>query len=342
LQPPRLDQHASAPYAHLAEDYLRARKKTAAWLDRLVVDPIELSRIGAKGKKKYTEILDAYLVLHRSAGTAHEQHTVRERLHRLAQQTQRADYHDLDTVTDQQFKQDILSYLRALWILRRLGLESALHATQAQKLQTRIREHLSQRGPHALATFALYYDAFGWEKPPELHGNVLSRGVIAHRVPFGQFTQQLGYDLTHEVYAIFGYGLVRSTFQFSADDRTYLASILPQLSAQAVQNNDIDLLSELLSCMNYLGMHEHPLYRLGVQLLLATQRPEGSWGEYEHYRDRVIPALGQPLGDLVEQLFYLHTTFVSLRALTEAFETNAGPLWSTHLRHRLYATTKHE
>ena len=319
-QLPRPEQHASGVYTHRVDDYLRARNRTAAWLDRMVIDPIELRRMGAKGKKKYTEILDAYLVLYRSARTEHEQNAIRDRVQRLAQHTQRAQYHDLDTATDQQFKQDILSYLRALWILRHLGLETTTYATQAKKLQTRIREHLSQRGPHQLATFALYYAAFGWEIPPELHNDVLSRGVIAQRVPLKQFTRRMSYDLTHEVYAVLNFGFTRSTSKFSEEDRNYLASILPGLSAQAAKNNNIDLLSELLSCMKYLGMSEHALYGLGVQLLLATQRPDGAWGEYEHYRDRILPALGQPIGDLVAPLFYLHTTLVSLRALTEAFE----------------------
>ncbi len=215
FQLPLLETPVSATYKHRVDDYLRARRRTAAWLDHLAIDPIELRRIGAKGKKKYTEALDAYLVLHRSARTEHEQNAIRDRVQHLAKQTQRAPYHDLDTATALQFKQDILSYLRALWILRHLGLETATYETQAKKLQTRIREHLSHRGLHQLATFALYYDAFGWKRPPELHHDVLSRGVIAHRVPLGKFTRWMSYDLTHEVYAAFNFGFMRPASPFS-------------------------------------------------------------------------------------------------------------------------------
>ncbi len=317
---PRAERHPPAAYQHRVDDYLRARSRAVAWLDHVVVDPIELRRMGAKGKKKYTEALDAYLVLHRSARSEHERNAIRDRFRHLAEYTQNPQYHDLDTATDQQFKQDILSYLRVLWFLRHLGLETAAYETQAKKLQTRIREHLPHRGPHQLATFALYYDAFGWKRPPELQEDFLSRGVIAHRVPLGQFTRQMSYDLTHEVYAAYSFGFVRSASKFSEADRNYLASVLPGLSARAAQDNDIDLLSELLSCMKYLGVSQHSSYGFGVQLLLATQRPNGAWGDYEHYRDRMIPALGQPIGDFVDPLFYLHTTLVALRVLTEAFE----------------------
>ncbi len=320
-QPPSIGQSPSSAYTHRVDDYLRARSRAAAWLDKTVVDPIELRRIGAKGKKKYTELLDAYLVLHRSARHENEKNALRDRIRRIAKHTHGSTYHDLDTVTGQQFKQDILSYLRALWILRRLGFETTAYETQAKKLQTRIRKHLFQRGPHQLATFALYYNDFGWKMPPELSNNPLSRGVIAHRVPLRQFTQQIRYDLTHELYVVFNFGFTRSVSQFGAEDHKYLAYTLPRLAAQAAKDNDIDLLSELLSCMGYLSMSGHPAYGLGMQLLLAAQRPDGSWGEYEHYRERLIPALGQPIGELVDQLFYLHTTLVSLRALTETFGT---------------------
>lgn len=205
--------------SHRINIYQQARSRASAWLDHLVVDPVALRRIGTKGKKRYTEVLDAYLVLYRSAHTEQERAGIRDRIQDFAEHTQRAEYHDLDTATDLQFKQDILSYLRALWILRHFGLSTATYDTKASQLQDRIQAHLSHRGPHQLASFALYYDAFGWPKPLALQEDVLAHGVIANRVPLEQFTRQLSYDLTHEIYAVFGFGLKTPAAQFQPADR---------------------------------------------------------------------------------------------------------------------------
>ena len=66
--------------------------------------------------------------------------------------------------------------------------------------------------------------------------------------------------------------------------------------------------------MTDLGWHSEPAYRDGVNFLLDVQNADGTWGDYESFR--------QEYGKYIDQHGYLHTTMVAMRALLEFYEGN--------------------
>ncbi|UCG33592.1 MAG: hypothetical protein JSU68_02955, partial [Phycisphaerales bacterium] len=125
---------------------------------------------------------------------------------------------------------------------------------------------------------------------------------------------QDSYDLTHEVFVAFNYGLQRTQDHFGPEELAYTREVLPALVRRYVNENNPDLTAEMISCMTYLGYHGDDAYREGLDYLLDSQNANGTWGDYERYR----PYYGRYL----DQHVYLHTTMVACRALMEAYEGN--------------------
>ena len=80
-----------------------------------------------------------------------------------------------------------------------------------------------------------------------------------------------------------------------------------------LMQKDADPAAELVSCMDYLGFTDSAVYREGLEFLLQSQRPDGSWGNYERQKAQ----LGETV---VDQQLYLHTTDVAIGALASAFQ----------------------
>jgi hypothetical protein len=295
------------------KDYLQAKQNAYTWLDQLQVDPIELIQHGIKGKKKLTEILDAYVVAYRYATDQAEQARMRQRIIQLAQHTYRPEYHNMLTNSDTEFKQNRMSYLRALWLLEYMGLDTANYRHHLRAMQPRLDATLHKLGPWIQVVFGTYYDAFGLEKPPTLPEAPLQRGIIAQRLPLQHYDRIVTYHLIHEIFAIFEYGFRQTQNVFTPTDRDYLRDVLPDLIQRVLHEHNADLLAELLSCMTYLEWQSAPMYRQGFTYLLDHQNPTGTWGSnYESRRKRY--------GKYLDQNLYLHTTLVALRALIEAYE----------------------
>ena len=155
----------------------------------------------------------------------------------------------------------------------------------------------------------------------------MKQGVIARRLAADRYdppqTMATGgvqrsvqdrYDLTHEVFVAFDYGLKRTQTRFDADDVAYTRKVLPVLVRRCIREKDPDLIAELVRCMTYLGWHSEPAYREGINFLLDVQNATGTWGEYEQHRPR--------FGKYLDQHGYLHTTMVAMRALLEFYEGN--------------------
>ncbi len=78
----------------------------------------------------------------------------------------------------------------------------------------------------------------------------------------------------------------------------------------------MDALAELIMDLNYLHLTELPEYAAGYRHLLSHQNENGSWGDPEHIAMLVKVILQVNPKYLPEVGQYLHTTEVTLNALT--------------------------
>jgi hypothetical protein len=285
------------------------------WLDELDVDPIELRRVGIKGKKKLVEQLDSYYRLWQVA-TEEEKTMLLDRIRRVVAITYEDRYHDMATINDLWFKQDATSYLRAAVLMERLGLDTARYRKEIKKIHGRLNDHMEKRGPHQRRVFHWYYEHFGLAEPFPLNA-ALDAGVIARRLDPAKMTSDDVYALTHEVYAVYEYGDRRDVDPFDAPSKTYLRTTVEALVGRYRARGDPDLAGELVECLHYLRMRDSPAYAEGVRFLLDSQNMDGSWGTYEREMKR--------FGKYVDHGFRLHTTLVAIGALTSVFERPMPP-----------------
>jgi hypothetical protein len=295
--------------------YLEAMRRARAWLDALHVDPLELRGKGIKGKKKLVEQLEAYYRLWRIAPAAAKEPLL-VRIKSVVGVTYEDRYHDMGSISDAWFRQDATSYLRAAFLMDRLGLDTRRYHREIAKIQPRLDAQMSRRGANQQEAFHLYYRHFGLQEPFPLE-TALQNGVIAARTDPAALSTSQVYDLTHEVYAPYDYGDRLDVDPFSEADRAYLRSALTALAARYIDARDSDPLAEVLECLHYLRFEAAPGYRAGVSFLLARQNQDGSWGTYP--RERKL------LGEFVRQGFQLHTTLVAILALTAVFDEPMPP-----------------
>lgn len=303
---------ADDPARHEADPaYRLARKQARSWLDALVVDPVELNQRGMKGQKKLAEIMDIYLFLWRTSGPQ-ERARIERRVHQLALHTERSDYHNMQVCTDRVFKQNSMSYMRVMWLMREFGLDTTHYERELMETRPRMDAHLSSRGAWQQAMFARYYERFGMEKPRALRRASNPRGLLKRRTALEDYDRKRSYQLTHEVFVAFDYGYAKDQSRFDKGDIDYLRVTLPALLSGALERHDADLASELTSAMVSLGWGADATVQQAITYLLSSQNKNGSWGRYEAARPRY--------GDFVEQNFYLHTTGAALRALVAYFD----------------------
>jgi len=298
------------------ERYRRSIRRARSWLDGLTVDPVKLRAAGIKGKKKLVELLDAYVRLHAIASEK-EKIRILDRVRAVVAVTYTPEYHDMLTISDKHFKQDSTSYLRAALLMEKLGMDTKMYRSEIAKIHERLNGHMRKRGSHQKMTFHWYYSYFGLEEPFDLAAGFES-GIIASRLSPYSFNSNLQvYHLTHEIFVPYEYGEKLESDYFSRADLEYLQHALDRLTVYYIMNNDPDIIAELISCLRLLRMTDLSVYREGLEYLLSSQKPEGKWGDYERYRKRY--------GDLVDQGFYLHTTTVTIKALSIAFDFPEKP-----------------
>lgn len=298
------------------EQYRVVKSRARAWIDGLEVDPVELIDHGVKGKKKLGEVLEAYVHFRNATDDPQERAVIQQRVVELARHTDRPEYHNLQTAPGTEFNQNSMSYFRVLALMEEFGLDTSSYRLELDAVKVRMDEHLARRGQWQRAMFREYYERFGLERPPALANLTEATGVLAQRLPADQVSMVDGYRLSHQVFVAFDYGHRKVQDHLSADDLSYLRTVLPALLRRTQAAGDPDLLAEYVSCVTYFGWHDEPAYRDAVDALLFNQNANGTWGNYEQYRAR--------MGTYVDQHLYLHTTMVAMRALIEIFESDWG------------------
>ena len=96
------------------------------------------------------------------------------------------------------------------------------------------------------------------------------------------------YAVTHVVYTLNGYSLYKLSPRWLPDEYEFLRANL----VEAIAIEDPDAMGEFLDSLKSFGLTEnHPLIRKGMDYLLATQNPDGSWGDVnaEDTYDRYHP-----------------------------------------------------
>ncbi len=236
--------------------------------------------------------------------------TLMDRAEVVVAPTREDGYHDMAVVDDRQFKQDATSYMRAAYLMDRLGMDTGTYVEQMRKVLPRFDEHMAARGPAQQMIFHIYYSHFGFEEPFPLD-RAFEKGRIAARADPHTLERMPVYHLTHEIFMPFRYGEVRETDFFDEDDEAYLADALPVLVERRIAARDPDLVAELVLCLEYLDMEDDPAYARGITFLLDEQNGDGSWGDY--------PEADRRFGPYARHHIYLHTTKLALSALVNAF-----------------------
>ena len=104
-------------------------------METLDVNPIKLREdMGIKGKKKFVELLDIYLVLYQTASDEKNRSAYKNKVEELTQVTYDKEYHDMNEINETQFRQDSTSYLRAWYIMSQFGLNTTHYENEIEKV----------------------------------------------------------------------------------------------------------------------------------------------------------------------------------------------------------------
>ena len=285
-----------------------ALKKAKLWLDSLEVD---LDQIAAKGygdKKRLSEVLAAYLMIHRYS-TAQEKKKIEERIKTFYSYTFKPQYLNLLTQNDKQFRKNSMSYLRIMYLLKEMHFDVAHLLKRFETLKPRLDAHFTARGPWQKSMFARYYDMFGFKKPPAIAHTEHLTGLIGQELALEHYKRSHAYMLTHQVFVAFDYGAKRVQTRFNADELEYLHAKLPMVTRHYLAKKNWDLLAELLSCMIYLDNTQNRYFKRAYKALLLAQNEDGTWGDYERVRKKY--------GKMTDIKYYLHTTGVVIGTLLE-------------------------
>lgn len=286
--------------------------KAVEWLDTLEVDPVELRyEIGIKGKKKFVELLDSYLILYQTEETEENRSLYKNKVDELTNVTYSEKYHDMNEINDTQFRQDSTSYLRAWYIMTQFDLNTTFYEQEIEKVIPRLDAHLPGRGINQKMVFVFYYERLGYPIKYAIE-ELFELSVIRSRKNMTKMDELDVYFITHEVFVLYDDNKMSI---LTEEDTYYLRLILPYHINKTISENNVDLLAELLMILTYLGFEDTEDYKVALEFLLNSQNPNGSFGDYEAGREYY-----KAKGIDIDVYLYLHTTEVSLRALNEAVD----------------------
>ncbi|MBI5496947.1 MAG: hypothetical protein HY904_18175 [Deltaproteobacteria bacterium] len=280
------------------------------WLSRIDVDPVDLRRRGFKGKKHFVEALDTYAWQLRFADVRERPHVL-ARAQPLVNHASRPEYHDMTGNPEEAFRQDATSYLRAAYLLEKLGVDTTAYRAEMHKVLPRLNAHLGSRGVHQRMAFRWYYRHFGWPYPASMEAKDTEGVIATRRSPYEMKVGDV-YDLTHEIFVPFDFGHQPQLNPFFDEDRAYLLRALVPVTAVQISKRNSDTTAELVTCLALLRLTHLPVFEDAVDFLLSAQNADGSFGDYSRYEDSD--------GAATPVTRYLHNVVVVLDALLFAFQ----------------------
>jgi hypothetical protein len=162
----------------------------------------------------------------------------------------------------------------------------------------------ARRAPPSIgALYAAYLPVVGID-PPVARAELRSRGMVARRPAEVDLGLADVYYLTHELFAETDYGL-RPPAPRSTAEREYLLRVLPFYTVLYACLGKLDIVGELVACMEVEGMRNTAGYMEGIRVLLERQNADGSFGNPD----------GASQGGTVSAWDYLHPTLNALTAL---------------------------
>ena len=303
-------------------DWAESKARVRGWLDGLEIDQAELTRFGVKGKKKLSELFEAYLLFFRHTTDPEERARILERVEPLVEQTRSDEYHNLEHCRPRELNSSSMPYLHVASLIQDFEIDTSYYLTQIRRAKPRLNAHLVQTRPGdshrlkwgawPLVRFAQFYERYELEPPAVLRAATLNQGAIRSRSPLDRYSSDRIYDLTHEILIVFDWGRASSQDVFDAEDLSYARETMAALTLESIEADDPDLVGSLVTDLCYLGLARDPAARRGLLYLLDAQNENGSWGDYESHRPK--------WGEYLEAHAYLHTTLVTLRGLFAAYE----------------------
>lgn len=289
-----------------------------------------------RGKKFYVEYLSAWWSVCRIREESDRQR-IREFLAPIVERARDSAYHNLGVSSDEEFKQDIISYLNACVLHGELGFDTVDYRREVARIVPRAlsEKHLAQRGIDNTMGIVYRLRQLGHDGGPSMCEIWQRPGCVTRTHPdltkldlANPFHWMGVYDMTHEIFYLTGFGDTR--MQCVADkDLAYIRRMHAALIPRFIEKNNADATAELVMDLNYLRMTDLPEYAVGRAYLLDHQNEDGSWGDRDHIQRIAGPALRVNPTYLVDVGQHLHTTSVTLEALCYPFYAQ-----STSTRHR--------
>lgn len=321
------------------EATLRAARRAQSFLRALApkIDPVRLrAEHRMKGKKFYVEYLTAWSDIDQLSDEDGRK-AIRSLLAPIVARTDGDAYHNLAGSSDQEFKEDVISYLNACVLCSGLGFDTTRYRREIDRIVPRILSptHLESRGIDNTMGIVYRLRQLGHEGGPSYRELFDRKGCVVRIHPDltklnldDPLGRQPVYDMTHEIFYLSEFG--RTPLQcVSEKDLRYVRKIHAALIPIFIQKKDLDALAELVIDLNYLKMTDLPEYATGYRFLLEHQNDDGSWGDREHIGNMAKVILKANPKYLVDVGQYLHTTEVTLDGLSYPLRLTG----QTHLPH---------
>ena len=133
-----------------------------------------------------------------------------------------------------------------------------------------------ERPPHRVMDVRLTLEWGGFRhKLPDM-GTLCSLSILSPVPSALYLDREAAYALTHIVMFLYEYGLIQQPKAASLDVAA-VRRTLSELIVVYCQERDWDLLGEVLLCCDCVGLLRSPVYELGWEEFLATQRDDGSF-----------------------------------------------------------------
>ena len=179
-----------------------------------------------------------------------------------------------------------LSYLSVLIRLVDLrGLESPNYRTQIE--QADLATILNQAQPTTRFWMAELLNRSNFDITPDFSETFIAQEATRFGLglpPEGDYTTREAYLVFHELVPATDLG--RLPLSLTQNERSFLKTTIPELIEISRVSGDLDALAEILVASALSGTTDSEAYRDGLAVLLASQRPDGT---YSSHRDRGRP-----------------------------------------------------